>query len=219
MTDVSEISPSALLRIMTFLSPAFPTGGFAYSGGLESAVKEGLVDSHETLTSWLRKSLTNGPLWNDAVLCAAAWNSEPEADQLALALAGSCERYEETCALGGAFRTAAQAWNSNETQPLTEPVALPIAIGFLAREQSLPLVPLLVGFLQSGVSNQVQAALRLFDLGQQAGLRVTHELEPDLLKTASAAADSSLDNLGSATVMIDVASMRHESQTSRIFRS
>jgi len=219
MTDGSTQNPAATLRIMTFLSPAFPTGGFAWSNGLEQACNAGLVSDAETLTSWLRESLKCGSIWNDATLCAAAWNGDGMANETALALAGSKQRYDEQTSLASAFISASVAWRDEHAPHLPQPMALPCAIGALAREQELPLAALLVGFVQSAISNQIQAALRLFDLGQKAALEVTHKLEADMLNCIERSASGSLDDLGSATVMADISSMRHETLESRIFRS
>src|SRR5689334_7617492 len=65
----------SLLRLMTWLSPAFPVGAFAYSGGLEAAVREGIVTDAGELQQWLVTLLRNGPILNDVVLLADAWQA------------------------------------------------------------------------------------------------------------------------------------------------
>ena len=66
-------SPATLVRLMSWLSPAFPVGAFAYSHGIERAIHDGLVRDRATLVEWLADLLTLGSGWNDAVLLAAAW--------------------------------------------------------------------------------------------------------------------------------------------------
>ena len=58
----------SLLRLLTWLSPAFPTGGFAYSHGLEWAVEAGDVRDEASLTAWMEDTLRLGALWSDAIL-------------------------------------------------------------------------------------------------------------------------------------------------------
>ena len=81
------------------------------------------------------------------------------------------------------------------------------------RDQLLPL------YLQSWVANLVHAAVRLIPLGQTDGLRVIERLEGKVIATAKAARLESIDDIGSAALMVDWASMRHETQTTRLFRS
>ena len=107
---------TGLLRLMTWLSPAFPVGGFSYSHGLERAVEDGLVTDRESLADWLGALVEFGSGWNDAVLFAEAWRRASDgADfgdlaELAEALAGSLERHRETTLQGAAFLAAAAGW-------------------------------------------------------------------------------------------------------------
>ena len=73
---------AARLRAVQLLSPAFPTGGFAYSQGLEWAMAEGAVRDAATLTDWLRDGLVHGAGWSDGVLLSLALR--PDADHAAL---------------------------------------------------------------------------------------------------------------------------------------
>jgi urease accessory protein len=112
MTDLPE---RALLRLMTWLSPAFPVGAFSYSHGLERAIEEGLVGDRASLVGWLGELLQRGSAWNDAVLLAESWREAQAGDcggtaELAEALAGSGERHMETMLQGDAFRQALIAW-------------------------------------------------------------------------------------------------------------
>ena len=94
---------------MTLLSPAFPTGAFSYSHGLEWAVHAGLVQDRAELAHWLSDLLERGSLWNDAVLLAAAWRGEA-VEVLAEAMAGTSERHLEAIEQGAAFIAAVHAW-------------------------------------------------------------------------------------------------------------
>ncbi len=215
----------SLLKLLSWLSPAFPTGAFSYSHGLEAAVSDGLVTNNETLEAWLNALLTKGPGWNDAIFLAEGWRSfaSPEkiselAD-LALALTGTKERHLETTAQGSAFAKAATAWNEPACRLLPQDCPLPLAIGVLAGAEEINLDAALTAYLHAYVSNQIQAALRLMPLGQTNALTILKALERTISKTALRASCATLDDLGSATFNADIASMRHETLQSRIFRS
>jgi urease accessory protein len=111
------IDEHALLKLMTWLSPAFPVGAFSYSSGLEWAVREGGVTNAVAVEAWLADILDHGTPWSDAILFAEAWrvHGEPEGfakvTELARALAPSAERLLETTQQGAAFAAAAMAWN------------------------------------------------------------------------------------------------------------
>ncbi len=214
----------ALLRLMAMLSPAFPVGGFAYSGGLESAVAAGKVEDGAALLDWIGTLLEHGAAWNDAVLLAAAWRAADdeaaldEVAHLAEALAVSAERHRETMLQGAAFLTAARNWPGLAVQDRTE-AAYPVAVGAVAGANALPLRDVLTAFCQAFASAMIQAAIRLGVCGQSEAVSVLARLEPAILACATRAARSGLDDLGSATLAADILSMHHETQYSRLFRS
>ena len=215
---------SALVRLMTLLSPAFPVGSFAYSHGLERAVQEGLVGNRSELVDWLGDLATFGSAWNDAVLVSCAWRAGNDgvlADlaEFSEALAGSAERHLETMAQGRAFALAARAWPGSVPSVLAEGAAYPVVVGAVARRLGLALEDVLPAYLNAFVSNLVQAAVRLVPLGQTDGVAAIAALEQTVLSAANRAGDASLDDLGSATILSDLVSMTHETQTTRLFRS
>lgn len=202
-----------LLRLLTWLSPAFPVGAFAYSHGLERAIHDNTIRDRATLVVWLSDLLAQGSGWNDAVLCAASWRGEDVAE-LAEAMAGSRERHLETTLQGDAFAQAVAPWTGEAS-----PAPYPVAVGRAARDQNIALDAVLTAYSHAFASNLVQAAVRLVPLGQRDGVAALAALEPVILDTASRASHSTLDDLGTATVLSDIAAMRHETQYSRVFRS
>ncbi|MEO3997371.1 urease accessory protein UreF [Mesorhizobium sp. CAU 1732] len=216
---------TALLRLLAWLSPAFPVGSFSYSHGLEQAVDAGTVADRDALRSWIASLLEHGSAWNDAVLFAEAWRTasagEPIGDiaELAQALAGSAERHLETTAQGSAFTVAAGNWH--QAQPFNLPANCPycVAVAAVSAANGVPLEQALAAYLQAFVSNQLQAAIRLSLIGQADAAALLAGLEADILSVARRAARSSLDDLGSATIAAEIASMNHETQYSRLFRS
>jgi urease accessory protein len=216
---------TALLRLMAWLSPAFPVGSFSYSHGLERAVHDGLVRNAADLQEWLTALIEYGSGWNDAVLFAEAMRRAEaggdiaELADLGEALAGSAERHMETMQQGAAFAVAAGAWSSDGLVSLPENCPYCVAVGALAGSTRLPRAQALAAFLQAFCSNLVQAAIRLGVIGQTDGVKTLATLEPLIVATAERGARSSLDELGSATLMSEIAAMRHETQYSRLFRS
>lgn len=213
----------ALIRLQTWLSPAFPTGAFSYSHGLEQAIASGFVRDQANLIEWLAALLEIGAGWNDAVILAQSWRLAEatenlvEIADLAQAMSISKERYLETTAQGSAFIKAASAWGNPADVPDT--CALPVAVGSFAAKHEVDLTFTLTAFLHAYISNQIQAALRLMKLGQQGGVEVLAALEPVILDVAELASNTTLDDLGSASFMADICSIQHENLETRIFRS
>ena len=106
-----------------------------------------------------------------------------------------------------------------EFAPLEDEIAYPVAVGLAAGAHGLTLDITLEAFALSFVSNLVSAAVRLGPIGQTDGQRVIAALLPDLRRCATFALDATLGDLGSACVRSDIASMVHETQYSRLFRS
>lgn len=218
MTDLQS-----LIRLQSWLSPAFPTGAFSYSHGLEQAISDDLIADQTALLNWLRSLIERGSGWNDAVLLSLAWTHAKDREQLAEiaelaeAMSVSKERQLETMAQGTAFLKAAKAWQDEIALPAQ--TALPVAVGAVSGIMQVPQESALTAYLHAFVSNQIQAALRLMPLGQQGGVELLAGLEPIIIDVAKQAAQSSLDDLGSTSLMADIAAMQHEQLASRIFRS
>jgi urease accessory protein len=215
-----SIDRAALLKLMTWLSPAFPVGGFSYSNGLEWAVRSAAVKSAADVEAWLADILDHGAAWCDAVLFAEAWracgdaNRFAKAVELARALAPSAERLLETTQQGAAFAMASQPWRSGSGD-----APYPIAVGALAGRHGIALDLALAAFLNAQLSNLVSAAVRLVPLGQSEGVAILARLAPAVACTASRAAVSSLDDLGGFAFTADIASMKHETLEPRLFRT
>ena len=219
-------------RLLIWLSPAFPVGAFAYSHGLELAADRGWVSDRAGLQDWLLDLVETGSLRNDLILLASAWRAVEAADpsalaaanELALALQPSAERRLETVTQGNAFRaTLASAW-SNEglsmaLSVLSGDVAYAVAVGAGTAAHGIGLEGTLRAFALAFVSNTVSAAIRLSIVGQTDGQRVIAALLPAVEGAARAALPTTLDDIGAATMRADLASLAHETQYSRLFRS
>ena len=217
---------------MTWLSPSFPVGSFSYSSGIEWAVDAGDVNDAATLKAWLSAMLLDGQGFCDAVLLAHAWRASTANDdralaevaELAAALAPSRERHLETTAQGRAFiDIASAAWNCPALDRLKRiwsgPFAYPIAVGTAAAGHGIRLDLTLHAFLHAQAANWISAGVRLIPLGQTHSQQVLAALEPVVVAVAGRAIDAPLDQLGSATFRADLASMHHETQYTRLFRT
>ena len=216
----------SFLRLLTWLSPAFPTGGFAYSHGLEWAVESGDARSTAGLIGWLVDILEQGSGRTDAIILRHAYRASRDAEALAevaalaAALPGCRERYLETTAQGNAFLAAAAAWPAPVLARLADrPLAYPVAVGAVSAAHGVPEDRATLGFLHAFCANLVSAAVRIVPLGQQAGLRVMAALEPVLIAVCDETRELSLDDIGSAAMRADLAAMHHETQYTRLFRT
>lgn len=223
-TMTTTTDTSAMLRLMSWLSPVFPTGGFAYSAGLEQAVADGLVTETATLSDWIATQITHGSLWNDAVFLVAAHRhavaGEPVTDlvELATAMQTASERLAETCDQGTSFVLAAQNWFETDALP-PRGTPLPICVGFAAGLAGIDPKASASAYLHAFATNQLQCAIRLSVTGQNGAAKALATLEPVIAETAHRAADSSLDDLGTCAFMADITAMNHETLQPRLFRS
>ena len=212
--------PAALQKLLTWLSPAFPVGAFAWSAGLESAIADRTLTDSTALQNWLEGLLAHGGLKTDAILLTQAWQ-DTEALQdladLAIALTPARERVAETTITGDNFAIAARAWAVELTLP--QPCPYPIAVGATARAHDIGLEDTLLAFLTAAVHSQISVAVRLVPLGQTDGLRVMAALEPRVGALAKLAATATLADIGGIAYATDIAQMRHETLEPRIFRS
>ena len=223
---------AALYRLMTWLSPSFPVGAFSYSSGIEWAVEAGDITDAASLRDWLAAMLTEGSGFCDAVFLAQTHRAASAKDEIALceiaelaaAFVPSRERQLETSTQGRAFiEIARSAWASDGLDGMVAAcggdTVYPVAVGIVSAAHAVPLAPVMHAFLHAVVSNWISAGARLVPLGQTDSQRILASLETDVAATAGRALTASLDDLGSATFRADLASLRHETQYTRLFRS
>jgi urease accessory protein len=214
------IESSQLLLLLNWMSPAFPTGSFAYSHGLEWAIASRDVSNPEDVEQWIADLLRRGSAWNDALLFAQCWTKDAdELNELALALAGSRERYLETTQLGRSFSIAASVFLSSPPASREGDIAYPIAAGTACATMNIPKEQATLAFLQGFCAAMTSVAVRLVPLGQAAGLTILRNLASLIIETSARATVASLDDLGSCAVLSDIAAMRHETLEPRVFRT
>jgi urease accessory protein len=214
-----------LQKLLTWLSPVFPVGAFAWSAGLETAIVGGLIKDRHTTQDWIAGALHHGSIKTDAILLAHAHRAFADGQALSeladlcLALTPARERYAETTQTGNAFVLASAAWPAPMPSPLPEPCPYPIAIGATAGSHHIDKLETLTAFLTTVVHSQVSVAVRLVPIGQVDGLAIMAAMEPAIAELADLCQHATLDDIGGVAYGADIAQMQHETLPTRIFRS
>ena len=231
----NRFSELALLRQQSWLSPAFPTGAYSYSHGIEWAVEAGYIYDRESLVDWLDADLRYGSGRNEAIFFFEAWNSAKrdqadklaEVAELAAAFRGTSEfALESSQQATACLATLRQVWPDCVIDSLSKSLserriapALAVVFGVRSAREGIPVCLALPAFLQSYSANLVSAGVRLIPLGQTDGQRAIAELEEAVLAASTQAKETTIHDLGSAGFMVDLASTLHETQYTRLFRS
>lgn len=203
------------LILHQWFSPSFPVGAFAYSHGLEAAIADDLVNDAAGLQAWVDDVLRHGGARSDAILLRLAYAEGPAVDARARAYAPSAERLSEADLQGAAF---CQTLEASEAMTLGR-LTYPVAVGVAARAKDLPLDLTVSLYLQAFVANLVSAAIRLVPLGQTDGQRVLNGLRDTVTDVARDTAGATEEDLHGLGWMSDIAAMRHETMTTRIFKT
>jgi len=224
-----------ILRLAAWLSPAFPVGAYTYSSGLEYAVERELVSDASTLELWITDMIrfglgrTEGGFFVLAHQAASTSGFETLGEILAWsdAMRSTSELALESESQGDAFlKTARSAWPHEGldrfhalTVEIERKPGYAVAVGATCGFHDVSLMAGLSAFLHAVAANLVSAAVRAIPLGQTDGQRILSSLEVLIEKQAPALVDIELEDLGTATPMVDWASMQHETQYARLFRS
>ena len=207
-----------ILTLTQWLSPAYPVGAFAYSHGLEAAIGAGWVEDGTGLQEWLGDLLTHGSGRTDCILLRAAHAGQvpvDEANATGLAFAASAERRKEAMLQGAGFvKTTAAIWGAEDAE-----LIYPVALGAAAARLNIDPTLTCALYLQAMMSNLVAAAQRLMPLGQTEGQAILRALTMTCQTVAEDTAGTTLSDLSSSTFLSDIASMQHETQSPRIFRT
>lgn len=224
-------SDAALYQLLAWTSPSYPTGAFSYSHGLEWAVEIGEVRDVATLVDYIGTVLNHGGGWIDAVLFAQAWRAADDAHaldeiaELAAAMRGTAETALESRQQGQAFlQVTRRAWPHAWLDAFAERqrgrhLSHAVVMALACAAHGVALAPALHAYLHAFAANLVSAGVRLVPLGQTDGQITTAQLGAIVADVAARAAECELDDLGSAAPLLDLYSMHHETQYTRLFRS
>ncbi len=218
-----------LLQVLRLASPALPVGAFAYSGGLESAIDEGLVDK-SSARRWLDDALLLAQArWDAPVLwrflhaddaAFAYWNTRYIASR------ETRELRLETLQLGGSLAKLMRDLDPTVTPPTpatpappTPELSFPAAWALASRAWQIAPDASLTGWLMAFTENQIAVLQKALPLGQVAAQRLLSEVLPTIESAAAIATSLPDESLSSSLPGLALLSARHETQYSRLFRS
>jgi urease accessory protein len=215
----------SLLAVLHLASPALPVGGFAYSQGLERAIEERLVIDEPTALRWIGDLLLlvlarfEAPLWLRAFdACAAADDAAlARCNDELLAARETAELRAESQQMGASLARLLPALGAEP--PALDPIAYPAAFAAACARLGVDREAGLAAYLWSWAENQVLVAVKTVPLGQQAGQRLLIALHAMLVQAVAIAVDLPDVQIGSAAANLALASARHETQYSRLYRS
>ncbi|CAH0155408.1 Urease accessory protein UreF [Roseomonas sp. CECT 9278] len=232
ITTTTTTSTEALYRLLAWLSPAYPVGAYTYSHGLEMAVEDGAVRGRDDLVAYVTAAVRHGAGCIDGALVAAAHRAMARGHAKALddvvelgaAWRGTAETALEAEAQGTAFlQVTLAAWPQPDlaTFAARHPRRIPhaVAFGAAAAAHGVALADAAFGYLSAFAANLVSAGVRLVPLGQTDGQKATAALLPVVAQAAQAAIAADLDRIGTSCPALDLFSIRHETQYTRLFRS
>jgi urease accessory protein len=224
-------SPLSFLRLQSWLSPTFPNGAYSYSHGLEWAAEAGYIHDRSSLVDWLEADLCHGSGRNEALFFSEAYRCAVNDDgvklmrvaEVAAASRGTSEfALESSQQATACLNTLRRVWSDRILDLFLEvqfqPV-LAVVLGARSAKERIPAGVALPAFLHSYVANLVIAGVRLIPLGQTDGQLAIAELEHAVLYASAQGTCATLDDLGSAGFMVELASIAHETQYTRLFRS
>jgi urease accessory protein len=150
-----------------------------------------------------------------------------ELAQLAAAFRGSAETALESCQQGAAFLDVTRkAWPHPTLEAFAQhcaasetAIAHCIAVAVACAAHDVPLSPALHAYIHAVAANLVSAGARLIPLGQTQAQIAIARLATTITEIAQRASTTSLDDLGTCAPAVELCSIRHETQYTRLFRS
>jgi urease accessory protein len=218
------------VKLLQLISPTFPVGAFSYSQGLEFACDEGVITNAQTAQLWITDMLQisvaklEAPLAHRMLIAAHAqdtaqlqyWNDE------FLCLRETQELRAETLQMGYSFKRIAMelnAWRDEDALLCENELSYPCAFAWACASWNIAPDEALKGYLWAWCENQVMAAIKAVPLGQTAGQQILARLASNIDEVAQSAAALADEDICNVTPGLAIASARHETQYSRLFRS
>jgi urease accessory protein len=219
-----------LLRLLQLTSPALPVGAYSYSEGLETLVERGTVQDVSSLHNWLEQELTSGAIRVEAAVLLRAYAAAQKTDLEALkywndwisAFRETEEMRSQSWQMGRSLLRLLQDTHQvagEFTVGLPETCNFAIAFALAAAHWQIDPHDTTLGYLQSWLVNLVSVGVRLIPLGQTAGQQLLLDLYPTVSQVTQAVLTLKDDDLLSCSWGLALASMAHETQYTRLFRS
>jgi len=217
------------VRLLQLASPALPVGAYSYSQGLEAAVEAGIIGDAQTAARWIGDVFALCVTGMEAPLLlrlVAAWESGDESavrrwnDEL-IASRETAELRAETLQMGYSLRRLVSELGVDGASRLDafEELAYTTAFAFAVAAWRIDAREAVEAYLFAWIENQVLAAVKTVPLGQTQGQRILLELAQRIAPAVESAAAMGDDELSNLAPGLALASARHETQYSRIFRS
>ena len=223
-----NIDSLQLVQLLQLASPTLPIGGFSWSQGTESAIDQGWLRDEADFAGWLQGILSHSFVYQEMPLLRKLHQAWQQGDlqqvqywnRYTLALRETRELHQEDTQMGAALMRltrdlgyqSAAAWTHKDTSYLT-------AFAMAAVEKRIDCEPAALGLMWSWLENQIAAGLKTFPMGQTAGQRIFHQLGDQFPQWWQHAAEVADDDIGLSLPGVVLASMQHERQYSRLFRS
>lgn len=219
-----------LLRLLQITNTALPVGAYSYSEGLESLVEAHVIYDQTTLKHWLEQELGYGAIRIEAAIMLRGYRATEVGDLEALdywnnwakAARETAELREQSWQMGHALRRLSEKLEpelSKEFNSLSQGVSFAIAFGIIAAHWEIDPSAATLGYLHSWATNLISASIRLIPLGQTTGQQLLSKLHSRIIETSSKILALTDDDLSSCGWGLALASMAHEIQYSRLFRS
>jgi urease accessory protein len=224
------IDNTALLCILQLASPALPVGAYSYSEGLETLIDTGTIENEQSLKHWLKQELHYGAIRLEAAVMVRAYNSAKLGDTEALSywnnwLSAARETEELRSSSWQMGRSLIRLLLELQPQVtfMANAVGLPcnyaIAFGIAAAHWQIDLSSAILGYLHSWTTNLITVGIKLIPLGQTAGQKLLLELHVNLSSATQEILTLEDNDLSSCGWGLSLASMAHETQYTRLFRS
>lgn len=240
----STITNTALYQLMTWFSPSYPIGSFSYSHGIEYATENHIIFDMQSLIIWISGIIQYGTGRNDAMLFKASYEFFDSSDLAIIKKKNNKEIIDYIIVLSNVLKSSPEFWQESTRQgeaaikillatynpaniyflqqrlnKINRLPTIAVVFGSASANYKIPLNIALTAYLHSFVSNLVVAAIKLVPLGHTDGQNAMLILEKIIKQTVDIAIKSQLEEIGSATPMVDWTSVQHETQYSRLFQS
>jgi urease accessory protein len=224
------IDNTALLCLLQLASPALPVGAYSYSEGLETLIDTGTIENKQSLKHWLEQELRYGAIRLEAAVMVRAYNSAKLGDIEALSywnnwLSAARETEELRSSSWQMGRSLIrlllelQPQLAQSANVVGNPCNYAIAFGIAAAHWQIDLSAAILGYLHSWTTNLITAGVKLIPIGQTAGQQLLLEIHANLSSAAQEILALEDDDLNSCGWGLSLASMAHETQYTRLFRS
>ncbi|MFM7408277.1 MAG: urease accessory protein UreF [Cuspidothrix sp.] len=224
------LTHSHFLTVLQLASPALPVGAYSYSEGLEMLVENGTITNIENLHQWLKSELIYGSIRLDGAVIVRGFEAAKSNDKSALKqwnlwLSAVRDTEELRAASWQMGRSLMQLLGklAPDILPVVNAVGYPsnyaIAFAIACAHWDINIQAALLAYLHSWANNLITAGIKIIPLGQTAGQELLLGLQPLLTTTVGEILTMTDDDLGCCNWGLSLASMQHETQYTRLFRS